>query len=321
MRHLRMVGLSLVAVFAVTAIAATSASALPEFGKCVVAPTHEGKYTNSVCTTKAKKVNEKFTGEFAFKTISELKAEGAHLKFTGKGGAGVLVTTFRACVRGDQNVNPTCEGKEEEKTLGPLKVECESENAGGALTGPTTIGNIVVKFHGCKLFGSSPCQNTSTEGEIAVNVLKGTIGFINKTVSPREVGLLLNPAKSKGEFAKFTCLGTITTVVGVGPSKAVGTKGEQVTLKCFYPEPHCGGDGIISPVTPVNTMTTELTQVYTVNAKEENIPSKFEGKPIELLEDLGYSNNEPEYVTAWSAAGEEITNVNTSEEVGEIKAN
>jgi hypothetical protein len=305
-----MVGVCLVAVFAMTAIAATSASALPEFGQCYVQAKHEGKYANSNCTTKAKVVNTKPTGEFEWRKATEV----AKRKFKGEGGAGVLVTTLTACVRGDQEINPSCEkGKEEEQRLGPIKVECTSENAVGEVTGSKTIGKVVVKFHGCKALGSSPCSNTSTEGEIAVNVLKGSIGYISK--SKREVGVLLTPTTTKGEFAKFTCLGTITTIVGEGPSK-VGT----VTLKCAYPETHCGGDGIISPVTPVNTMTPTLTQVYTVNAAEENIPSKFEGKPIELLEDNAYNNSEPEYQTAWSKAGEEVTNVNTSEEEVEIKA-
>jgi hypothetical protein len=308
MRHLRMVGLALVAVFAMTAIAATSASALPEFGQCYVQAKHEGKYANSNCTTKAKKISEKFTGEFEWRKATEV----AKRKFTGAGGAGILTTTLNFCVRGDQFVNPACEGQE--VNIGPLRVECTSENAAGEITGSKTIGNIVVKFHGCTLNGGSPCSNSSIEGEIVVNVLKGSIGYISK--SKKEVGVLLTPTTTRGEFAKFVCAGgALTTIVGEGPSK-VGT----VTLNCAYPETHCGGDGIISPVTPVNTMTPTLTQVYTVNAAEENVPSHFEGKPIELLEDWVYNNGEPERRSAWSKAGEEVTNVNTGEEEVEIKA-
>jgi hypothetical protein len=50
-----MVGLSLVAVFAIAAIAASGASALPEWGKCTKIGAKGGKYTDSNCTTKAKK--------------------------------------------------------------------------------------------------------------------------------------------------------------------------------------------------------------------------------------------------------------------------
>jgi hypothetical protein len=308
MRHLRMVGVCLVAVFAMTAIAATSASALPEFGQCYVQAKHEGKYATNNCTTKAKVVNTKPTGGFEWRKANEV----ANRKFTGVGGAGVLVTTLIACVRGDQEINPSCEkGVEKEARLGPIKVECETENAGGEVSVKGEIKNVVVKFHNCK-FGGSSCSNAA-EGEIVVNVLKGKLGYISK--AKKEVGIQLNPVAAKGEFAKFTCAGTITTVVGVGPSKSGTT-----TLKCVYPEPHCGGDGIISPVTPVNVMTPTLTQVYTVNAAEENVPSHFEGKPIELLEDFAYNNGEPEYLTAWGKSGEEITNVNTGAEEVEIKA-
>ena len=52
MRHVRMLGLCLVAVFAVAAVAATSASALPEWGSAKQRA--GGKYSDSNCTKKAK---------------------------------------------------------------------------------------------------------------------------------------------------------------------------------------------------------------------------------------------------------------------------
>ena len=77
----------------------------------------------------------------------------------------------------------------------------------------------------------------------------------------------------------------ISRDVGVGNSKE----------GAFYePENKGGYDGIISPITPVNTMTSEYTQVFTVNPEAaENIPNKFEGKHIELLED--YFTTSPNY--------------------------
>ncbi len=89
----------------------------------------------------------------------------------------------------------------------------------------------------------------------------------------------------------------------------------------YEPEKTGGYDGIISPITPVNQMTKEYTQVYTVNpSTAENIPSKFEGKHIELLEDYLYNPSQPQVTEMWSRSGEEITNVNHPEEEGEIKA-
>ena len=76
MNHVRIRPIALAAATALAALAltASSASALPEFGQCFKHPTHEGKYTNSVCTAKAKKVSEKFTGEFEFRKTTEIDA-------------------------------------------------------------------------------------------------------------------------------------------------------------------------------------------------------------------------------------------------------
>ena len=55
----------------------------------------------------------------------------------------------------------------------------------------------------------------------------------------------------------------------------------------------------------------------------ENIPNKFEGKPLQVLESYAYSGENPLNSQLWSKAGEIITNVNTLEpagEEGEIKA-
>jgi hypothetical protein len=308
MRHLRMIGLCLVAVFAIASVAATSASALPEWGQCYVQAKHEGKYTDKNCTVKAKKVSEKFTGEFEWRKSTEVKSKG----FNGEGGTGILTTTFIICEPNPKRVPGTCASKgETEEKLGPISVECGTEVAFGEASGTKEVRNVAVTFNGCKLFGTSTCSNTPTEGEIRVNALKGTLGYISK--SKKEVGVLLEPVIKKGEFAKFTCASVnLSTTVGVG----------NATEGCAYPLPACGGDGIISPITPVNQMTAALTQVYAINGSEENIPTKFEGKPIKLLEAFTANPSEPEVSSKWSKAGETITNVNhqrSGEEV-EIKA-
>jgi hypothetical protein len=309
MRHLRMVGLALVAVFATAAVVATSASAsLPEFGKCEVAPTHEGKYTDKNCTVKAKKVNEKFTGGFEFRKATEL----ANKSFQGQGGAGVLNVIARFCEgKVGSERTKACEAKGIEQAA--IAVECETERAHGEVTGTKEVTNVSVKFQGCKLFGSIPCSNTSNEGEINVNPLKGKLGYINKL--KKEVGVDLNPKTKKGEFAKFNCSG-----VGI----VVGTwvKGEPGEPEPVY-KPSGGGDGIISPISPVNTMTTKYTQTYTTTAGDENIPNKFAGTaPLQVLEAYGFNAEEPANSQLWSKAGEIITNVNTllpEGEEGEIK--
>jgi hypothetical protein len=312
-----MVGLALVAVFAMAALVATSASALPEWGQCFKKGPGS-KYTDSNCTTKS---TLKTPGEYEWRKgteVTEKKFEGGNV-----GSGGVLSTNLYFC-KGPEGVQEhriprkTCEagGGTDEVGLSNIKVECESERNSGEAAGSKEVKNVTVTFKGCKIFGSAPCANTTEPGEIQVNPLKGSLGYINKT--RKEVGLLLTPAKSKGEFAKFSCAGILTTVVGVGNSKEGAF---YLTSGCYGACPGAtpeqekvgGYDGIISPITPVNQMSTEFTQTYTINeATYENIPSKFEGKHIELLEDYVYnSETEPSnHTTLWSPAGETITNVN-----------
>ena len=302
-----MVGVCLIAVFAIAAVAASSASALPEWGKCVEQA--GGKYLDGNCTTKGK------GGTFEWKKGATQK----NVKFTGKnvGSGGVLTTLPRVCVyegSGHQLTRAKCAeegGPEAESTnTSPITIECESETNTGEQVGKNKVANISVKFLGCKVFGSAPCSNGPNEGEITVNTLKGELGYINK--ASKEVGVLLQPVTKKGEFAKFNCAGILGTVVGVGNSK----DGAQ-----YLPESKGGNDGIISPITPVNTMTSNFTQVFTVNAElAQNIPSKFENKPFKVLESYTFNIEEPQKKSQWSAAGEEITNENTAAEEGEIKA-
>jgi hypothetical protein len=304
-----MVGLALVAVFTMAAVAATSASALPEWGQCFLKGAG-GKYTDANCQ---KKSTLKKPGTFEWRKGTEVVKK--HFTGNNVGSGGVLTADVEECItkEGKSLRTTRAKCKEEGGARGgetPLAIECESEHNAGEAKGLKEAANISVKFHGCKIFGSLPCQNGSEPGEIATNTLKGSLGYINK--AKKEVGVLLEPATKKGAFAQFGCGGVITTVVGVGNSK----EGAY-----YEPETTGGYDGIISPVTPVNTMTNALTQVYTVNqGVHANVPSKFEGKHIELLETYTYNTENPELTFMWSRAGEEITNVNTPEEEIEIKA-
>ena len=301
MRHIRMLGLCLVAALALGAYAVSSASALPEWGKCE-AKAH-GKYSDANCTVKA----ARGAGSFEWrkgKAVGPVKFSGANV-----GSGGVLSSTLEQCANEKYEYHriprSKCVGGIE--TL-KASIECESETNTGETFGASEVRNVLVTFRGCKLFGSTPCENQVTEGEVVVDPLKGKLGYINK--AEKKVGLLLEPSKKHGEFANFHCY-HLGVGVGVGSTKE----------GAFYkPEKTGGYDGIISPITPVNTMTNSYTQTYTINPEtNENIPSKFEGKHIELLESYDYNTTEL-VESLWAAAGEEITNVNTPAEEGEIKA-
>ena len=316
MRHVRMLGLCLVAVFAVAAIAATSASALPEWGKCEAKA--GGKYSDANCTKKASK---KSPGEFEWKKATEFTEN--ERGFRGNEvipHKGLLTTTFIKCSGGKQEPGSCASHGEEEVTF-PIEVECQREFHTGKVKGTKEVANVLVAFASCVVFGSIPCSNTPIEGEIDTNPLKGSLGYINKP--NKEVGVLLTPETKHGSFAQFSCGGIITTVVGQG-SKTQGTAYKETSGE----ENKGGNDGIISPITPVNKMTGDFTQTYTINAEDENIPSKFEGKPRELLEDYEYPPFENANKSKWSKAGETIVseshqqgpNGSTEESEAAIKA-
>jgi len=312
MDHVRMRVLLLGVIVAVTALALTASSALavPEFGQCFKHPTHEGKYTNSVCTSKAKKVNEKFTGEFEWRKATEIEA--AKRKYKGSGGPVVLTAVYKLCEPGFVRVQ-TCHTGETENALEPIGFTCESEVDEG-LIGLKTVTNVKVTFKGCentKGFGGL-CQNTATAGEIQLNALKGTLGFINKKVTPREAGLQLESSVKKGKIASFTCPGPeLSFVIGMG----------NETEGCVYPQKLCGGDGVIAAITPVDTATTTFTQILAANeATVENSPTKFEGtKPLKELESYFAEPTGPAS-SKWSKMAESLTSSDTTPEALEIKS-
>jgi hypothetical protein len=359
MRHLRMVGLCLVAVFAIAAVAATSASALPEWAKCEKVKPKTGAYTDANCTIKAIPLN---SGEFKLLTGKEVeekriaKGKKGPVPFSGHSvsSGGVLTTVARECWVENVTVQLRTTRKHctEEGTKRPsgeerlfeqqFKVECANEVHRGEAKAPNLVKNVHVTFTGCALFGSTPCKSSGkAEGEIETLPLKGKLGYIKKAA--HEVGVLLEPAKAKGAFAAFECGGTLGVVVGVGNENEGAEYASSGSRVCFgtetppnmKPAPECTGveptpaeekhggyDGIISPITPVNQMTSTYTQTYTEEAEYpfRNLPSKFEGKHIDVLEDYIFGVVATNITTDWMAAGEVVTVVNNPEEEGEIKA-
>jgi hypothetical protein len=310
-------GLCVVAILAVAAAVAGTASAVtPEWGQCFAKA--GGKYTNASCTTKGK------GGSFEWRKGTEVAKKG----FTGAGGVGILEDDAplqcvksepngelqaEACVNGETGKeNPNAKGSRENEKNGeviPAKVECKTEHASGEASGKNDVKNVNVTFTGCIALGSFPCSNTATSEEIKTTTLKGALGYLNK--SKHEVGVSLEPETKGGLFAKFSCTIGLSFEVGVPQGKKQG--------KAYYGAKG-GGDSVISPITPVNEMSSSFTQVYSINEKYENTPDKFEGKKLDVLETAGFPTELPKERGLWGAAGEEITNVNTPEEAVEIKA-
>ena len=206
MRHVRMLGLCLVAALAIGAVMVSSASALPEWGKCEAKT--GGKYKDANCTEPAKRG----TGAYEWhkgKTLPNMKFSGNNV-----GSGGVLSSGLYLCSSSNESVrerrvtNKDCE--EHEGTVAKFieaKIECETEHNTGEATGAKDVTNISVRFRGCKLFGTDPCSNGPEAGEIQVNPLKGELGYINK--AEKKVGIVLEPKTKKGAFASFNCAGIL----------------------------------------------------------------------------------------------------------------
>jgi hypothetical protein len=345
-RHVRMLGLCLVVALAVGAYLTSSAMAGPQWVQCKSASELEAvgypfeakqvKYVNKDCTEKSPKEARAYVllkaPEVENLRLNYLEKETANVPFSGEsvGGGGVLTSGYVEC---QQEGNPggelakrwprgQCEaegGEVVEDSEGFLFVECSKENNTGEAEGKNKVANVHVTFKGCKALGFIPCigvEEGLEEGEIRTHTLKGKLGYIEpEGKAKHEAGVVLEPATKKGPFADFTCFkGGQIWSVGAGNKKEgsfyTGPLGE---------EKHGGYDQVISPITPTNQMTSEFEQVYTVNpATTENIPNKLENKHISLLEDWEESSSGGGLM--WSPAGEEITNVNVSEEAGEIKA-
>ncbi len=311
MRHVRIMAACVVAVCAICALAAANASAaLPEWGKCVKVPVEvkgkiktKGNYADANCT-------EKTGGEYEFL----------------KGTSGLPSTQFEN--------NMTSEKAELETSSG-LGVNCTGEHATGTLTGTKEVSNVSVTFTGCvvNVIPEFACENTFKEeegeednfkyikGEIVTFGLKGKLVYISgKGTETPEVGLQLEPEQKKGWFAFLGCgpahehpLPAIKTVVGQKP---------------FGPK---GGDKVVSPITPINTMGTETVQTYKsavktnpetgeVEGRGVQEPSEINGKPAHLEADL--------FIESGSSAGEwgdsaqvetAVTRLTSGEEL-EIKA-
>ena len=200
MRHVKMLGLCLVAVLAVAAVGASSALAGPRWGKCTNVGT--GRYTDSNCTQRARPANP---GQYEWET---LPLGGQPFTSHNAGGsASVLSAELWECTTEKQRVTrQTCattnSGVYVDSTT-RVEVECAAETDTGTAEGTNRITNLLVTFTGCKLLSDGPCQNGSP-GEIKLNPLRGKLGWINK--AQKEVGVLFEPvAGNGGRFAVFNC--------------------------------------------------------------------------------------------------------------------
>lgn len=219
MKRMRIMGLCLVAVFAFTAIAASSAMAEPkgEYGFC---KKEKGPYKTSGCTTKAVGATEE---KFAWVPLS------APVSFTSEMTAGTTATL---------------------ETVGGTKISCKKEHGTGEVATPTEVANVIAHFEECSS-STFPCQNKGgTTGDINTEPLSGTTGVEKLGTTPpfnnKLAGELHGPGG--GPLAEFECAGLSVVTTGsvlhpvssgkmltLAKEKFTASKGEQ------KPEKYLGG--------------------------------------------------------------------------------
>ena len=110
-------------------------------------------------------------------------------------------------------------------------VECKSDLVHGFITGPKTVGSVIVVFHGCTSKEKTGCQVKSenlpepTEGGglIVTHLLKGELGSVKTTEAASGVGLLLEPETGT---AFVTLEGTCLLIT---PAPVIGSVAGEAT--------------------------------------------------------------------------------------------
>ena len=203
MKRLRTFGVCLIAMFATSAVATTSALAFteepPEIGRCLKLT--GGRFKDSACKTAAKVTSEK--------KYEWYPAFGPN----GKGEEKTIESSKRFY---------TAESKEgtaiKLETVKGEGVTCKKQTSDGEYTGPKTNRAYNIVFTGCESAGL-PCISTNPKathlGEILVKELLGVIGIekVGLTAGADKIANLFTPAS--GEiFTEFECSGLKLVVKG-----------------------------------------------------------------------------------------------------------
>jgi len=211
MKRIRIVGLGLVAVFALSAATAASASAaLPEFKVCVKVAKEEIKYTEHTSLLNAPiTVSLKvYTGKYTENTCKVLAPAGTYRAGGAPEGAYELESGLPKNIKTGKSEFKTTSGPSEFVVSGEphATVECTSSKSKGEYTGTNEEKNVVVEYKGCKApeAGGYECKTPGAKfGMIKTNPLKGELGYLaGKGTSKPTVGVLLEPEAGGGYWSE-----------------------------------------------------------------------------------------------------------------------
>jgi hypothetical protein len=173
MKRMRVLGLCLLAVGAISAVIVASASAVavPEFGRCKAAK-GTGKFKNSGCTLLAKALVEE-------KKFEWFGGPGPKNKFKAHQKPETLATL---------------------ETVGGTKITCTTEsNENAEFNSAKTVAKIIAEFKGCET-SKIPCNSAGKgTGEITTFALAGKLGVEKLFVKEGKI----EEAKNKLEVQLF----------------------------------------------------------------------------------------------------------------------
>jgi hypothetical protein len=268
MRRIKMMGLCLVAVLALAAVAVSSASAaLPEYRTCVKAAkvgktTPTGEFSDKNCSVAAP------GGKYQLGSWSEAKKKG----FKGKNGTSTLTSYIP-----ENESTPWTGGT-------PAGVvTCKSGKSEGEITGPKT-STVKVEFKTCSSEGKKCTSTGGKTGSITTAPLTATLGYIEGGVGSDV------EATSHKITAEFSCEGlaivTTGSVIGVNSGNVnkfakEGTQtfsenakhGQSVVFGEFPENPETG---------PAHFLLSKITPPGVTLPSTENTVSKLKGELLEI---------------------------------------
>ncbi len=201
MKRLKIVGLCLVAVFALTAVVASSASAAaPEYFTCHKAKTKgKGNYGEKLCktvTTATVNVEESGTGSYE---RGPWNANPTKVTFKGKGKSPKNNSLNPFGVKMEAGEPAQIEGT----------TECKTEKLSGKLTGPKT-NEWQTEYASCEAGGFKCLSKGLKSGKIKTNVLNSELVFLNSAKTEPGIrvtgtGKIGGPVSKDGELAQYAC--------------------------------------------------------------------------------------------------------------------
>jgi hypothetical protein len=202
MKRMRILGLALVAVFALAAVVASTAGAQATWTECAkTAKNLEGKYTGSftdkACTLAASP-EQVATGKENKYELKEGIGKGKAFKT--KGGAATLHVIIPAT------------GKGAFPGGAHVEVKCTSFKGGGQPALPNKVEKVTSAFKGCTVL-AAPCQSGSKKGVIETNALSGEMVDATEETASGVAVLLHAEAGPTAALASFTCTEVASTNV------------------------------------------------------------------------------------------------------------